>query len=678
MPDTQTQNPDTLPADFFAAPGSGTSNPDTLPSDFFTGNTKGNPSNWPNTGSQSVDDFIRHITTQSPLNPGNWGQMISHVFESPFSDDKVALADSILQDMDNGKPHEALKKLFPGVTSPGAVAGDLANQALMAGLTIGAIKGGSALVDKLGEPNFATTATKVWKPTPNDSDFADVVPEALADTKKYGQPGSQPSVSTGNQPWRNSDLLPTKLNGDSATDSTINVLQGAMDKWVNRAEQAGVKISGDPIVQRIKDSIPAKMWQEDPQYAQQLVDKAQVAYGGKQFTPSQFRDFLRTGNASDSPFFNKSQAGQGTSITAGNAPAIEAASTQAIRDQLYNALDPQGSGAGPREIQERTGNVINLRDAAERRRNAIAAEKPDTIAEGITRAVTLGLADKLKGAFGFGPASSGLHPFLGPSDARVSKLFDYAPDAKPIPLPESNYYTTGGNRLPSPAIEVPEERLLSAPASVPEGYKPGNVTPGNPQITVQTPSGRVINLEGGLYNGLTRRNLEPETDAQKLLTSRDPNNPAPTVVPGNPQQPYMTPPPDSRWNDFGRIVQGPEHSSEIVPEGYIQIPQDREILATGKSPVPAKGPDGKFIGGKSQVISPRGEEPANTNTYVMENPQQPSGLNVYPNGYNPDVIARMKFGQSYSRLDVPSRALVDDIVSGKRTLKLSDFANRVR
>ena len=54
------------------------------------------------------------------------------------------------------------------------------------------------------------------------------------------------------------------------------------------------------------------------------------------------------------------------------------AQRDAAADTLYRGLDPENEGAGPRLIQSRTGNLIDLRDAASRRNNAIVAEQPVT------------------------------------------------------------------------------------------------------------------------------------------------------------------------------------------------------------------------------------------------------------------------------------------------------------
>jgi hypothetical protein len=54
-------------------------------------------------------------------------------------------------------------------------------------------------------------------------------------------------------------------------------------------------------------------------------------------------------------------------------------------------LDPEGSGGNPRYIQQRTGNLIDLRDAASKRGNAIVAEHPMTPFEKITTPIKAAL-----------------------------------------------------------------------------------------------------------------------------------------------------------------------------------------------------------------------------------------------------------------------------------------------
>jgi len=199
---------------------------------------------------------------------------------------------------------------------------------------------------------------------------------------------------------------------------------------------------------------------EDPGQVSAILQRVRDAYAGKQFTVDQFRDFLKTGNASDSPFYNKSATGQATSAAAGNPPAIEAAITQAQREALYKALDPENEGAGPREIQQRTGKVMDLRSAAERRNNSINMEKPVTVGDAVSKfgkslvnTITGGVLGKADTVLS--PPTSLLHPVLGPTDALIGKLFEHAPEASPIPEPSSLLYPSNPKQIAAPSYKMP-------------------------------------------------------------------------------------------------------------------------------------------------------------------------------------------------------------------------------
>jgi len=293
----------------------------------------------------------------------------------------------------------------------------------------GAALGGSAA--ELGDwvspklPNFRINpgvgVNRAWRPTAADEAFPAVAPSAISEVKTYGNPNAS-------------------SNADTVADSSkaIKALQAGMDKWVDRASRGNVKISGDALAAAEANAIPSLLKQTDPEQAAALIQHAHETWAGKTFSPEQFRQFLKENNAGLDQFYSKSGAKQQAATTSGSPDAIEKARSDAIRRELYSALDPENQGLGPAEIQRRTGTVKDLQSAANRRSAAISQEKSTSSGEawiqGPARALVEAIRGNTQNAAGYL-----MHPFKGPTDALISRLYEAAPDAPPIPEPSSPY-----------------------------------------------------------------------------------------------------------------------------------------------------------------------------------------------------------------------------------------------
>jgi hypothetical protein len=178
---------------------------------------------------------------------------------------------------------------------------------------------------------------------------------------------------------------------------------------------------------------------------------------GRDFTVDQLRQLLREKNAELSSFYDKSTGKQQASVTSGAPQAVVKAQRDAIADTLYKALDPQGQGAAPREIQSRYGAMKELADSADKRTNAINAEKPVSPA-GAATSTAAAIAD-IPGKVLQGKteeALSGvLSPFRGVSDPLIRRAFANVADAPPFPMPppaqSTNLLTSGSIITPPPA-----------------------------------------------------------------------------------------------------------------------------------------------------------------------------------------------------------------------------------
>ncbi len=366
----------------------------------------------------------------------------------------------------------------------------------------------------LTEVNPERGMNRVFRPSPSDAEFPAVSPEAMSDVKKFG--GETPRTILGN-PKVGVNELRRGTQIPSASDTAIQHLQQkGLEPWMDRARQMGVQISGDEIVDATRKAIPDLMRVRDPAGAARLEQQAQQAFGGKKFTPDQFRDWLKTENGTLQSFYNKSAGGQGAAEAAGTPTAIEKAQADAIRETLYKHLDPEHGGAGPRSIQQRTGNVLDLRNAAERRSNSILGEKPVTpmgaLAQPLNAAVKLFRGDPM-GAMG-----TLEHPFRGPSDALITKMYRQAPGGgelpQPAPFQAKGLLERGPIRMGTPdtsgPIEptLPQTRLLTAgraetpgaPASRQLGTGPRRM-PGVPDTSGATGEQPSVNRGIGLAGG---------------------------------------------------------------------------------------------------------------------------------------------------------------------------------
>jgi hypothetical protein len=101
--------------------------------------------------------------------------------------------------------------------------------------------------------------------------------------------------------------------------------------------------------------------------------------------------------------------------------------------------------------------VIGLRNAAERRSNAILGERPVTPLQTGIRVATAPF-ELASAPFRSNPSSiinRSLHPIRGSADSLIQDLYRQAPEATPLPIPSGPYPRLGANRmLPAPSHQM--------------------------------------------------------------------------------------------------------------------------------------------------------------------------------------------------------------------------------
>ena len=275
-------------------------------------------------------------------------------------------------------------------------------------------------LDSINPFNIRTAVTRAWNPAKADVQFPEVAPEAVSEVKTYGRPRS----------FTNEETI-------HAANDAIEHHQQLLDNWIQHAEGRGIEISGDRIVDAVRESIPYTDQLEYPDQVRSILQRYQTAYGGRMFKPSEMRTILGNKNAAAQALYSKAPAAQRIADITGSNPALEEAAAEGARGALYEGIDPDNFGAGPAEIQRRTGEIIKLRNAAEGRRNSVIAEKPLTplgavgnVAEGALNALGAPFHGGLKGALG----EIG-HPITGPTDALIHRIYANSPEATPLPQP---------------------------------------------------------------------------------------------------------------------------------------------------------------------------------------------------------------------------------------------------
>lgn len=360
--------------------------------------------------------------------------------------------------------------------------------------------------------NPITAMVQALKPKPSDSGFVDRLPETMADIKA-------------NAPNGVTDVDSLVGASNSAIASHQDVLE---NQWMAPARQMGVQVPGDSIVQATAQAIPKSLKLEDPGAALDIVQSANDAYGGKNFSVDDMRELLKNKNAELDSFYDKSTGKQNAAIVSGKPIAVVKAQKDAIADALYKALDPQNDGAGPREIQSRTGDIMDIRDAALGRKNAAIAEKPLSMAAGYGKTAAR-IAD-LPGKIVHGDIEGGMaaipQAIRGTTDPLIKRAFANIGPPKPLPAPNAASPVAVGRQLPPSSFSSNAERQM--PGNVPN---PVRVTTGVP---LQVPPSRQLAPAEGPNVGPLQRGVITQVSPPPILTPPPPDASAATITTGEP------------------------------------------------------------------------------------------------------------------------------------------------
>lgn len=296
-------------------------------------------------------------------------------------------------------------------------------------------------VRDIGKVDPKVALAKAIPPDQYRNSFLEHADATLADVKKF----------SGKEIRSNEDVI-------SEAPKAIETLQGGFNEWMNHARQLGVRVKGDSIVNATRKAISALSKRENPEMAQSAIQQIKDAYAGKNLTADELLELLGNKNGQLDSFFDKETGKQIAAAQGGTTPAIVKAQRDEIARILYNSLDPEHEGAGPRAIRSRMGHVIDMLDAANKNRVSIIKEKPvsklDAIGKGISAVANIpGKIAHGNVEEGFGKA---LHFKSGTSDPLIKRSFAQAGESEPIPLPSRNALGPFRPRLgPGPVITPP-------------------------------------------------------------------------------------------------------------------------------------------------------------------------------------------------------------------------------
>ena len=392
------------------------------------------------------------------------------------------------------------------------------------GGTVGGIVGGKfgpGVGRTLMRVDPRVAVTRALRPLGSDPDFSALTPEQISTVKALNPGLKKIGFDNG------------ELNLIPAVNKAITAHQEQVDPWLQRME--GTVVPHDPIVQATRGAV-GQMLPSEQAGAQGLILRADQDYAN--LSPAEMRARLALINERMSPFYRGSPSRQ-SELLADIPDAVLKAQRDAIANALYQHLDPENAGAGPRLIQERTGPLIDLRTALQRRNNAMLAQEPVTPLERASNAIATPVRAAVQHiapgiargtGLSYGGGAEGAVPMLNRAFAAVSP-------------------TEGANEFGM--LPRPGPRLLGPPTDTSGPLPPGYATARNigeivnrePRLLPPANSG--IGVSGTIVPDIVGTASRGRGGPQGLLPPSQPGSMTATRIPseGVVARPLVTPPP---------------------------------------------------------------------------------------------------------------------------------------
>ena len=256
---------------------------------------------------------------------------------------------------------------------------------------------------------------------PADPRFIDKIPDGAADIK----------AASGKTTLNNEDVIASAPDARTANRQVWN-------QWMDKARQIGAQTNGNSIVGATKDSLSSTL---DPAAQQKILDEANRIYGSSPLNADTLQELLQEKNGELKPFYSKDEAARSAAEQAGartgRSQALLEAQSNAIRSTLYNMLDPDNGGAGPRDIQGRYGAISTLEDEAKASRNTILGQQAGSLLDKTAKAAVsvLDIPGKIIQGNTEGALLGPKQAFTGSIDPIIKRAFSNIGEARPYAVP---------------------------------------------------------------------------------------------------------------------------------------------------------------------------------------------------------------------------------------------------
>lgn len=590
---TQTQNPDTLPSDFFTSPTQQASS-DTLPPDFFSKGTVDGSG----TGSKTLDDFVTglHSSFSPKVIAGTIGATVAPVaslayaFGNANSQTEIdkgledmhtshqAMMDAIhkgdylgaaraAQDLLLGHGlKEPVDQIEDAISSghPGQAAGlgvGLVSQAALAHTTGRLVNAAGDAINAqrgINKPDLALV--QAANPHNSDTDFLQAAPNIRANMQRG-------AAITGNP-------ITDVQSGVDAAQASMDEHMQAMQPAIQNARIDPTKVLPTSIIkQRAIAALPKGLDKLNPTEYKNAIDEISGMFPNQAYL--NVDDVLNQSHLNNSQlnnFYNGSEKAQNSKlITNGGDTAVLKSMGDTYRQWISDNLNPITAATN-----SEWGELNGMKHYLQARIIPAAKQAPIT-----------GLEEKA--------ASVGATPqaLLSPTSLPGRILDSFMGRPQTIDgLMKSIFEKTKAASSPMETdIRGPISsglKQLAPPSTVPDGTKPINVTSGNPQVTVLDSSGKPIQVGGGAYDDLTR-GTQQAGSGPKLLGAQEYQPPRTQgVVEGGPYD-------ESLGNQRGtqptsnvfENLRDPEFLSQrLYGKSYSKLPriaqQDIDSVVSGK------------------------------------------------------------------------------------------------
>jgi hypothetical protein len=355
---------------------------------------------------------------------GDYGEAATRVgkwaTEGPVGRMAHGIVDPIQVDLQNGNYSHA--------------AGQAAGDALM--LAIPEVGRFSGLTKAATAVDPTVAAIRAYGPSAVD---VDTIGQALKDVKSAS---TKPIES-------NADLI-------DAAKGYLKNNRDALETWKAIPRDIKAQSSGKAIGDAMLGSAGETLKQENPMAYDAIAQRAST--WNRPFSVEELEQRLKESNAKLNGYYGAAQGKQNAMISSGLNVAEEEAKAGALRSTLYKLLDPDGEGAGPREIQQRYGGVANLLNNAIDKQAMIKGQQSISPLAGLRE-------DIMNSTRIF------RHGDVIPtnSDALIKSAMANVGEAEPHPIPADTpnvrgYLSSGARQMP-PITDLNDGRVTSPPVT---------------------------------------------------------------------------------------------------------------------------------------------------------------------------------------------------------------------